>query len=418
MKETTSTAFAIAPPTTTTSKSAYYRRCILSVFAILLLGVSFAQKPKKAAPSDKKEPLEHVFTVTKEIPHTPIKNQANSGTCWSFSGIGFLESELMRTGHNDTFDFSEMWVVRNIYKEKVVKYVRMHGNINLSPGGSFHDVLHSCATYGIIPAAAYNGLQYGSTTHNHGELDRVIASFGKSIVDGGKLTTGWMSALEGVLTAYLGAIPEKFTYKGVEYTPMTFAQSTGLNMDDYVSITSYTHHPFYQSFILEIPDNWAFGSSYNVPLDDMMAVIDYALENGYSVAWGADVSEKSFSRDVATIPEEKQTDMVGTDQARWTREQAKINTEQLPEEKNITQEMRQDGFDNYETTDDHGMQIIGIAHDQTGKRFYKVKNSWGTGGKYKGYLFASVPYTQYKTMNIVVHKNAIPAALRTKLNLK
>jgi bleomycin hydrolase len=360
---------------------------------------------------------ENEFNDVKILPHTSIKNQASSGTCWSFSGTAMLESEIMRI-KGDSINLSAMWVVRNIYKEKVEKYVRMHGAVNLSAGGSFADVLFANSKYGIVPEEVYPGLNYGSQRHDHGELDKVLNAIGKTLVGQGHLTTAWHDAVDGVLDAYMGKSPEKFSYKGIEYTPQSFLKAMKLNLDNYISITSYTHHPFYTSFILEIPDNWIYESSYNVPLEEMMEIIDYSLKSGYTVAWGADVSEKSFSRDAATVPEDTKVEEAGSDQAKWTKSETNnAGVASVPTEKIITQEMRQKAFDNYETTDDHGMLIIGTATDKNGANFYKVKNSWGTGGKYKGYLYASKAFVQYKTMNIVVHKNAIPAHIKNKLKL-
>ncbi|MDR0384950.1 MAG: C1 family peptidase [Prevotellaceae bacterium] len=371
------------------------------------------------AQNEKNEPKKskYVFTDINILPHTSIKNQASSGTCWSFSGIGLLESEIMRI-KGDSINLSSMWVVRNIYREKVEKYVRMHGEINLSAGGAFADVLHASSKYGIVPEDAYQGLNYGSSNHNHGELDKILTAIGKVLVDQKRLTTAWQTAVDGVLDAYLGKIPTKFNYNGTEYTPDSFLKFSTLNTDDYVSITSYTHHPFYSSFILEIPDNWIYETSYNVPMDEMVEVIDNALKSGYTVAWGSDVSERGFSKGVAIVPEEKKTGEVGSDQAKWTQVEAKDVVVSLPDEKTITQEMRQQAFDNYETTDDHGMLIVGTAKDQTGKLFYKVKNSWGVGGEHKGYLYASTAFVRYKTMNIAVHKNAVPAHIKSKLKIK
>lgn len=371
------------------------------------------------AQTEKTEPkkTEYEFTDVKILPHTSVKNQGNSGTCWSFSGAALLESEIMRI-KGDSINLSAMWIVRNIYKEKVVKYVRMHGEVNLSAGGAFADVIHASAKYGIVPEDVYRGLNYGSSNHNHGELDKLLTEIGKALVSQGRLSTAWRTAVDGILDAYFGKAPEKFTYKGAEYTPESFLKYSKLNMDDYVSITSYTHHPFYSSFVLEIPDNWIYESSYNVPLNELSEIIDNALKSGYTIAWGADVSERSFSRDMATVPEEKKAETVGSDQAKWTKTEAQEVVIPLPGEKTITQEMRQDAFDNYETTDDHGMLMVGTAKDQTGKLFYKVKNSWGEGGKYKGYLYVSSAFVQYKTMNIVVHKDAIPAHIKTKLKIK
>jgi bleomycin hydrolase len=389
-------------------KNLLFIAAMCMLFACPLRAQNEKTEPKKA---------EYEFTDVKILPHTSVKNQANSGTCWSFSGAALLESEIMRI-KGDSINLSPMWIVRNIYKEKVEKYVRMHGEINLAAGGSFADVLHASAKYGIVPEEVYTGLNYGSSSHSHGELDKLLSEIGKALVSQRRLSTAWHAAVDGILDAYLGKVPEKFNYKGAEYTPESFLKYSKLNIDDYVSITSYTHHPFYTSFILEIPDNWIYESSYNVPFNEMMEIIDNALKSGYTVAWGADVSERSFSRDMATVPEEKKTGEVGSDQAQWTKTEAKEDIIPLPDEKTVTQEMRQEAFDNYETTDDHGMLMVGTAKDQTGKLFYKVKNSWGDGGKYKGYLYVSSAFVQYKTMNIVVHRNAVPAHIKTKLKIK
>ncbi|MDR0560435.1 MAG: C1 family peptidase [Prevotellaceae bacterium] len=384
---------------------------VLSV--IILLSASLLTAQKKDEKVEKKQ-KEYEFTDVKILPHTSVKNQASSGTCWSFSGSALLESEIIRT-KGDTVNLSAMWVVRNIYREKLEKYVRMHGEINLAAGGSFADVIHAGEKYGLVPEQIYQGLNYGFDSHNHGELDKIIKGFGDALIGVRKLSTAWGNALDGVLDAYLGKIPEKFNYSGTEYTPVSFMKHCGLNFSDYLSFTSYTHHPFYSSFILEIPDNWIYELSYNVPMNELLEIIDNAMNTGYTVAWGADVSERSFSRDIATVPEEKKTEEIGSDQAKWTKKKQETVVEELPNEKQITQEMRQTAFDNYETTDDHGMLIVGTAKDQTGKQFFKVKNSWGNGGKYKGYLYASRAYVQYKTMNIVVHKDAVPEHIKVKL---
>jgi bleomycin hydrolase len=385
----------------------FFIAIICLVFARPLLAQNENTEPKQT---------EYEFTDVKILPHTSIKNQASSGTCWSFSGTALLESEIMRI-KGDSINLSAMWVVRNIYKEKVDKYVRMHGKINLTGGGSFADVLHASSQYGIVPEDVYAGLNYGSANHNHSELDKLLSEIGKTLVAQRRLSTAWRAAVDGVLDAYLGKAPEKFTYKGTEYTPESFLKYSKLNIGDYVSITSYTHHPFYSSFILEIPDNWIYESSYNVPLNELIEIIDNALKSGYTVAWAADVSERNFSRDYATVPEEKKVESIGSDQAKWTKTDAKEEIIPLPDEKTITQEMRQLAFDNYETTDDHAMLMIGTAKDQSGKPFYKVKNSWGAGGKYNGYLYVSNAFVQYKTMNIVIHKNAIPAHIKAKLTI-
>jgi bleomycin hydrolase len=384
----------------------------IAVISVLFVCPLRAQNEKKGP-----EKTEYVFTDIKILPHSSIKNQSSSGTCWSFSGTALLESEIKRI-KGDSINLSAMWVVRNIYKEKVEKYVRMHGKVNLAAGGAFADVLHASLKYGLMPEEIYPGLNYGFSSHNHDELDKLLAEIGKALVSQRRLSTAWRVAVDGVLDAFFGKIPEKFTYKGTEYTPESFLKYSKLNLDDYVSITSYTHHPFYTSFILEIPDNWIYESSYNVPLNELLEIIDNSLKLGYTVAWGADVTEHGFSRDHATIPEEKKTEEIGSDQAKWTNTEEKKVIIPLSDEKSITQEMRQEAFDNYETTDDHGMLIIGTAKDQTGKLFYKVKNSWGNDGKYKGYLYVSSAFVQYKTMNIVVHKNAIPSHIKAKLKIR
>jgi aminopeptidase C len=383
-----------------------------------------------AQPRNEAKKPDFGFHDLKVIPHTSVKNQASSGTCWSFSGTGFLEAEIMRLkGVADSVNLSPMWTVRHIYREKVVKYVRMHGEVNLAGGGAFFDVLHANEEYGMVPMDDYQGLNYGFDNHNHGEIDRLLKAVGDAIIKGRKLSTAWLAAVDGILDAYFGKAPEKFTWKGKEYTPKSFESHIGLKVGDYVSSTSFTHHPFYTSFILEIPDNWIYESSYNVPLNEMMKIIDNALDKGYTVAWGSDVSESGFTRDgYAVVPEDKKPEGPGSDQKRWTGEPATAKDAKpvekndsivpLPVEKVITQEMRQLAFDNYETTDDHGMLMVGLAQDKDGKRFYKVKNSWGYYGDYKGYLYVSVPFVQYKTMNIIVHKDAIPAAIKAKLKLK
>ncbi len=364
------------------------------------------------------------FTNLISLPATSVKNQSNTGTCWSFSGISFFESELLRMGKGE-YNLSEMFVVRNDYDLKAQKYVRMHGTINFDAGGEFDDISNMFATQGIVPEIVYPGLNYGEKTYDHEELNSVLKAYMSSIIENKKLTTAWDAGFEGVLDAYLGKNPETFTYKGKEYTPKSFEESLGLNMDDYVMVTSFTHHPFYKPFILEIPDNWAWGEVYNVKIDELTGIIDYSLKNGFTVAWGADVSEKGFSwsNGLAVVPGDDFKDIEGVSQDEWNalsdrEKQVFIYDFSYPhKEKAITQEMRQAAFDNYETTDDHGMHITGSAKDQNGTPFYLVKNSWGTGNRYEGYLYASKAYVQYKTTAIMVNKNGIPPAIRKKLGL-
>jgi len=388
-------------------------------FSLLALFVvsAFSQdnKPKKA----------YEFTVVKQLPITSIKNQNRSSTCWSFSTNAFLESEIIRLGKGEV-DLSEMFVVSSSYFDKSDKYVRTSGNINLSPGSSFGDALYVLKHYGTVPEKEMSGLNYGEKNHAHNEFDAAISGYVNAILKNpnGKLSTAWKSGLAGILDAYLGKKPEKFIVNGKEFTPKTYAQSLGINPDDYVSLTSYSHHPFYTQFAIEIPDNWRWDLSYNLPIEELMQVFDNSINNGYTVLWGSDVSEKGFTRNgIAIMPDIEVVNTSGSDQARWTGlSKSEIDSkifslmERVPE-KVITQEERQKAFDNGQTTDDHGMQIFGIAKDQDGRKFYMVKNSWGETGEFKGIWYVSESFVKYKTMNIVVHKNSIPQQIRTKLGI-
>ena len=370
---------------------------------------------------------DYVFTPVKELKVTPVKNQNRTGTCWSFSGLGFLEAELIRQGKGE-FDLSEMFIVGHSYKDKADKYVRLHGKLNFGQGGSFEDVLYVTKHYGAVPESVMNGLQYGEDMHVHGEMEAIAYNYVNAVVknNNGKLSTSWKKGYDAVIDSYLGEVPEKFTYNGKEYTPQTFAKELGLNIDDYVSLTSYTHHPFYSEFPLEIEDNWRWANSYNLPLDEFMAVFENAINTGYSIAWGSDVSEKGFTRNgIAVVPDIKAIETSGSDQDKWvglskTEKDNEIKKliEKPCQEIAVTQAMRQEAYDNYQTTDDHGMIIYGIAKDQTGKKFYMVKNSWGTDNKYQGTWYASEAFVAYKTMNIIVHKDDLPKTIAKKLGLK
>lgn len=371
---------------------------------------------------------EYVFTPVKELKITPVKNQSRTGTCWCFSTLGFLESELLRMGKGE-HDLSEMFIVGKNYKDKADKYVRLHGKLNFAQGGSFEDVLCAWRDYGIVPESVMNGLQYGEEQHAHSEMESAASAYLGAIIKNpnGKLSPVWKKGFDGIIDAYLGEAPEKFTYNGKEYTPKSFAAELGINPDDYVSLTSYTHYPFYSKFAIEVEDNWRWADSYNLPLDELMQVFDNAINTGYSIAWGSDVSEKGFTRNgVAVAADVKSIETAGSDQDKWVglsksekdAEIRKIVESPGCKELTITQEMRQKDYDNYQTTDDHGMQIYGIAKDQNGKKFYMVKNSWGADNKYKGTWYASEPFVAYKTMNIVVHKDALPKAIKTKLGIK
>ena len=380
-----------------------------------------------AVSAQKKKGKVYKFEDVKTVGVTSVKDQSRSGTCWSFSGLAFLESELLRAG-KDTVDLSEMWVVRHTYLDKAVKYVRMHGKANFGGGGATHDVMNVIREHGIVPEEVYTGLQYGTAKHQHKELDAVLEAYMSAVLrsHNDPMTSTWQKGFNALLDTYLGPVPEKFTYKGVEYTPESFAASLGLNMDDYVSFTSFTHHPFYTQFAVEVPDNWAWGMSYNVPLEEFEALFDAAIDNGYSIFWAADVSEPGFkwNQGFAVVPDATVESLEGTEQARWVkmtpaqREAAVLNFDHIRKEKKITQQMRQEAYDSWETTDDHGMQIVGTAVDTLGNKYYKVKNSWGTTQLYGGYFYASAPYVAYKTMNLVVNKNAVPKELRRKLGIK
>lgn len=388
---------------------------LIATLGLLSLN-TVAQEPKKEEG--------FVFSTVKENPITSIKNQNRSSTCWSFSSLAFLESELLRQGKGE-YDLSEMFVVHHTMADRAERYVRLHGDNSFSPGGSFYDVVYCMNNYGLVPQEAMNGIMYGDTLPVHNELDAVAEAYVNAIAKGKltKLTPVWINGLNAIYDTYLGKCPEKFSYKGKEYTPLTFAKSLGLNADDYVSLTSYTHHPFYKKFAIEIQDNWRNAESWNLPIDEFMTVIENAVNNGYTVAWGSDVSEDGFTRDgIAVVPQMNRTDLTGSDMARWTGltmadKRKELTSKPMPE-MDITQEMRQKAFNNWETTDDHGMLIYGMAKDQNGKEYYMVKNSWGTNNKYKGTWYASKSFVKYKTMNILVHKDALPKEIAKKLGFK
>ena len=372
-----------------------------------------------------------VFTTVIANPVTPIKNQNNSGTCWSYSALAFLESEVIKKDpKKKDIDLCESFLVSKTYTDRADRNVRTHGDACFSQGGSFYDAIFCMDRYGLIPEGLmpYPNTLYGDSLFNFTAffppMEAYIHAISKS--DAKKINPIWKKNVQSMLDGYFGECPTEFTYKGVKYTPKSFVKDyLKLDPNDYVSLTSYTHHPFYSSFILEIQDNWRWASSYNLPLDEFMRVMDEAVKNGWTFAWGADVSEEGFSRRtgknrcVATVPDTKATAGVGSDQSRWTGEKAgaKISQADAAGEKVITQEMRQEGYDNWTTTDDHGMQIYGIAKDQTGKEYFMMKNSWGEYGPYKGFWYVSKPYVAYKTMNIVINKNAIPKDIRKKLGI-
>lgn len=395
----------------------------------LILGLSAlgaAAEPADTATVDSTKTF--IFTDVINIPSTSVKDQNKSGTCWCFAGTSFYEDEIRKNG-GDSLDLSEMFTVRNCYRDKAERFVRMYGQTNFAAGGSALDVPYVWKRYGAVPEEVYSGLQYGEDKHVHGELDAVLAAYLKEIVKkpNKKLSTAWMKGIEGILDAYLGPVPETFEYKGKTYTPKTFAESLPLNPDDYVPLTSFMHHPYYEAFVVEVPDNWLWEKYYNVPLDELKAIVDNSLVKGHTIVWAADVSEGGFkwNKGVALMPKGKsESDMDGTELSRWVklsdkeRQNSKYEFEGPVEEIVVTPEMRQEMFDSQETTDDHGMEITGTATDQKGNRYYKVKNSWDTNQVYDGYFYVSEPYFLAKTMDILVHRDAIPKDIAKKLGLK
>ena len=374
-------------------------------------------------------PEGYQFTDIKVIETTPVKNQNRSGTCWCYSTMTFLEAEILRAG-GEAVHLSEMFAVRHAYMKKAEAYVRMHGHLNFAEGGAAHDVTEVIKEYGIVPNEVYTGMNYGTDLADFRELTPVMTAYLDAVIKAGDttrrfLSTAWKRGFNAILDEYFGEVPETFVWKGKEYTPKSFAESLPINMDDYIDLSSFTHHPFYEQFVLEVPDNWMWGKVYNIPMDEMMRVVDHALENGYTLAWGTDVSEKGFSRTkaIGVIPETDPKSMSGTEAERWgamtakEREAALFTFEKPMKEREITQEMRQEAFDNYETTDDHGMVIVGTAKDQNGTSYYKVQNSWDTVKPYDGFWYFSKPFVAYKTTDLMVNKKALPKDIAKKLGL-
>jgi bleomycin hydrolase len=354
------------------------------------------------------------FSVIKDLEKTPVDNQYKTSTCWSFSALSFFESELLRMGKGE-HNLSEMFVVNQTYRAKADRYVRTHGSINFAPGGGFQDALYVMKNFGMLPQEAYPAKLPNEKNHMHNEMDAVLKGIVEAVLKNpnGRLSPAWKNAFGGAIDAYLGAMPEKFSFKGQEYTPASYMKSLGINPEDYVILASVSHHPDYSGFILEIPDNWASQPSYNVPLEDLQKIMSQAVMNGYTFAWAADISEKGFSwkNGVAIVPEKDWEDISST-------EKDSLLSYPVAQLK-ITPEMRQQAFDNYETQDDHGMHITGMVKDQNGTIYYKVKNSWGTkGNDCDGYLYASEAYVLYKTTNIMLHKKAIPTEIAKKLGIK
>ena len=391
---------------------------VLALAACTLAPAAQAQEPGTYS-------KDSAFVVVKANPITSIKDQNQSGTCWAYSSFGFFEAELLRLGKGE-HDLCESFLVYHTYMDRADKAVRTHGDVSFSQGGSFYDAVYCLKNYGICPQEAMPapGSLYGDSLFNFNQLDAVASAYVKAIAQGKhkKLSLSWKKDLCGIYANYFGELPKNFTVNGKEYTPHSYAESLGLNMDDYVSLTSYTHYPFYTKFIIEVQDNWRWAESYNLPLDEFMDVMVSAVKNGYTFAWGSDVSEKGFDarKGVATVPSGvKENDKTGSDAARWTGSNERNNASVAggEGELTITQEMRQIGYDNWTTTDDHGMVIYGIAKDAKGKEYFMVKNSWGDYGPYNGMFYASMPFVAYKTMNILIHKDALPKKIARKLGL-
>lgn len=365
------------------------------------------------------------FTDIVVVPTTPVKDQNKSGTCWSFATTSFLEEDILRRGGKE-LDLSEMYTVRQCYIDKAKRFIRTGGKTNFAQGGAASDVLYVADNYGIVPEEVYPGLNYGEDNHSHYEMAAALEAYLNAILKNPnkKLSTAWLPGFIGILDAYLGPEPTTFKVDGKTYTPREYADALGIKGDNFISLTSYTHHPFYQNFALEIPDNWLWSQSFNVPMEELKATVDNALQNGYSVAWSADVSEGGFQwrNGFALLPMPVDgSDLEGTELSRWVqlsdkdRENETFKIKGPVKEKTVTQESRQKTFDNFETTDDHGMVIMGIAEDQEGNRYYKVKNSWDTNQLYGGFLYVSEPYFLEKTLSVLVNKDALPKNLKNKI---
>lgn len=367
------------------------------------------------------------FTEVVAVPATPVKNQAATGTCWCFATASFMESELLRKGKG-THDLSEMFIVRQKYMNQLQDNYIRGGKGNIGQGSLSHTFTNAYRQVGIVPEEVYSGISYNSPTHNHSEMTKFLSAIANVAVSAKKRSPEYNELIKNLFDTYLGKLPEKFTYQGKEYTPKTYAASLGLNMDDYVELTSFNHHPYYTQFDVEVPDNWEHQLMYNVPLDEMIESVDYALNNGYSVCWDGDVSEKGFSfkNGVAINPEvTKVEDLSNTDRARFEKMDAKERLEEVYKyeqpypEVQVTPEVRQEGFEAFVTTDDHLMHLTGITKDQNGTTYYVTKNSWGTDrNKFGGYLNMSESFVRAKTIYVMMHKDALPKAIKTKLGIK
>lgn len=396
---------------------------IAALAAMVLSQNAFAQREPKAPDPDL------TFTVVKGNPITPVKNQASSGTCWCFSAISFLESEAIRINklkEEDYPDFSEMFIVSHSYADRADKYVRTDGTICFAQGSQCEDVVHHVMKdYGLVPDEVMPGLNYGTEKHAHAELAAIAKAYVDAVVKnpGRKLSTAWHRGFKAFLAEYLGETSEEFEYKGKKYTPASYRDSYKLDSDNYVTLTSFTHHPFYTKFAVEVADNWRVDQAYNVPIDELMDVLYNAIENGYTATWGGDVSERGFTRNGTALLLDPKAPAAGSDQERWVGKdngeaKAEAPKAEAPKELTPDQEFRQKTFNEKTTTDDHGMHAYGIAKDQFGGKYLMIKNSWGETGKYKGIWYMSDAFCRGKVLDILIHKDALPKDLKKKLGIK
>ena len=396
-----------------------YRLKLKPLFAAVLIALAatsnvsaqddLINKVKANQSANSKEAFK--FSDVINLENTSVKDQGSSGTCWSYSANSFIESEMIRMGKKP-IELSQIFTARNAYIEKGKMYVKMHGAVTLGEGGAFHDVMNMYKKYGTVPRSVYTGLQEGQSRNNFSEMSKMNESLLAAVIKNDKLSENWLKAYTAVIDTYLGEAPTEFMYEGKKYTPKTFAdQVVGVKADDYIEISSLKEYPYYSKFVLLVPDNWSFDQVYNVKMDELVETVDSALKNGYTVAWAGDVSEKGFSwkNGVAYVPE--------IDFAQMTAEQKADMFNGPKAEKKVTEDDRQKAFDNYETTDDHGMHITGIAKDQNGKEYYIVKNSWGLSNDYKGYMYMTKEFMKYKATAIMLHKKAVPSAIAKKLAL-
>ena len=382
---------------------------LFAAFAAFSFSVSAQDDLINAVAANRSDNTGFKFTTVINLERSDVKDQGSSGTCWSYAGASFLESEMIRMGKKP-IDLAEIFTARNIYIEKAKQYVRMHGYLDYGQGGELHDVINSYAKYGAVPQQVYSGLQYGSNRNDFSELHPILKGFLEGLVKREKvkkLTPNWLTAFTATIDAYLGATPESFTYEGKKYTPLSFAKErVGINPDDYIEMVSYNDQPLYKNVFMAVPDNWSYDHAYNIAMTDITKTIDNALQKGYTVAWASDVSERYFSwqNGVAFVPEKDVNTMS-------YEESISLFSNPPTNELTITPEMRQRDFDNYQTTDDHAMHIVGLAKDQNNREYYIVKNSWGTRNDYQGYLYVTKAFVQFKTTAIMLHKGGVPAEI-------